>query len=88
MQNEWQPIEKAPSDKPVLIIGGLLYTDLARDPKPVVSATKAFLEPEGYWSEDEDKYIPRWRVCDTCYYAVWVQDPTHFMELPEPSEVL
>lgn len=72
----WLPIEQAPKDRPILVVGGERKTEL-----------------DSVWDCDEPTkvvfdYETRWKVRDTCYYAVWVVRPTHFCELPTPPKNL
>ena len=68
----WQPIETAPTDvSPVWLWGGTIETELGDE------------TDNTYGAKAEMTRWGRWDVCDTCGYAVWVCNPTHWMELPQ-----
>ncbi len=68
----WQPIETAPKKGPYLVYGGRMNSDLNfSGPDDEVSGVVK-VEGSGF------------SVSDTCYYSVWVENPTHWMPLPAP----
>ena len=83
---EWLPIEQAPKDRPILVIGGKIQSELG-DPKDYSSPVKVRFDDDSYWSADTCRYESRWNVEHTCHYGVWVAGPTHFCELPPLPEV-
>lgn len=76
----WEPIETAPIWTPtkpapnILVIGGVMESELGGK-EPVNEAVKV-----SRYSEDG------FSVVDTCYYSVYVTNPTHWMPLPEPPK--
>lgn len=71
MAKDWKPISACPRDRPVLVCGGTIESELYAA-EPVTSAVKV-------WQERPGKYD----VVDTCGYAVWVNNPTYWCDLPE-----
>jgi hypothetical protein len=79
-ETQWQPIETAPKDRPILVSGGKVNNELG-------GCWKNDGWVKVYWdNEDWQEPEKRWQVCDTCYYGVWVENPTHWMPLPEPPK--
>lgn len=83
---KWLPIEQAPKDRPILVVGGTMESELDWT-CDCVEPTKVCFTPDGYRNPVTDKRDGSWNVQDTCYYCVWVLNPTHFCELPTPPEV-
>ena len=71
MAKDWKHISTAPRDRPFLVCGGTWEGEI-NSPEPVTSATKVIQERPG-----------KFDVCDTDAYASWVNDPTHWCDLPE-----
>lgn len=84
MKADWKKIEEAPVGEPVMICGGSIIDETVGTETKLTIPVIAILEKERYWCPESQDYIPRWSVCDCLYYVVWVKNPTHFMELPEP----
>ncbi len=71
MAKNWKHISTAPRAVPFLVCGGEIESELY-SPEPVMSAVMVSQERPGTFD-----------VVDTCGYAVWVNNPTHWCELPE-----
>lgn len=72
----WLPIEQAPKDRPILVIGGTLC--FGPDEKwPCKEPVKVIL----------DDTCDQWVLTEMVYHLRWVENPTHFCELPTPPEV-
>jgi len=75
MAKKWKDISTCPEDKSVLVCGGILQSELwsgglAAHPEPI----------------KVQKSGSRFDVQDTCYYSVWVENPTHWCDLPVVAE--
>jgi hypothetical protein len=69
---EWQPIETAPLNTPILVTGGFMEDELTDEPWEYgVALVDAFGGK-------------RFSAIHVCYYSVWVNSPTHWMPLPQP----
>lgn len=71
--NQWQPIDTAPKNKNILIIGGKIKTQLDEEwdcNYPVIA------------SGSKGHFL----VAHGCYYDTWVYNPTHWMPLPQPPK--
>jgi hypothetical protein len=71
---EWQPIETAPKDCPILIYGtwdSELSCELPKEDPDIFMAEYC----EGAWS-----------IIGGAYYSTFVYRPTHWMPLPEPPK--
>jgi hypothetical protein len=68
---EWQPIETAPLRKPILVAGGEPWGEVDH-PTGVGVAVVEQTNP-GYYT-----------LIGTSYYSAGVNDPTHWMPLPDP----
>lgn len=78
-------MDDAPTDgTEILVIGGNICTDLGGNQK-CVSATKVSYNPDPVWADEDAS--GRWVVKDTCYYQVWVENPTRWQPLPKQAEV-
>jgi len=69
---KWKPIETAPKDKPILVIGGEVSPDVGGDYPLTIPMV---VDWQGYWS-----------LVHSCYYSVDTYNPTHWCELPELQE--
>lgn len=71
---EWRSIETAPTDgTDFLVTGGTLETELAGS--------------DDYETAIVYRIGSQFHVPHTCYYAVWVNNPTHWMPLPKAPVV-
>lgn len=71
----WRDIESAPKDDRFLVFGGVSNSDLGGGDPVLVTKVERY----------QDDYRPeRFNVCDTCYYSVWIEKPTHWQPLPSP----
>lgn len=69
----WQPIETAPKEGLFIVTGGAISDDLYRDD---ASYHMVIVKAQ------DEGHVSYYEVNDTCYYSVWVEDPTHWMPLP------
>jgi hypothetical protein len=74
MTMDWQPIETAPEKGAFLVWGGTEGGELGGE-----AAVREAMKVEA-----AIKGRARFDVANTCYYAVWVDNPTHWMPLPDP----
>ena len=72
---EWHPIETAPLDTPILVIGGTTTYEIGKA-HPCISPTKASRSIGTYF-----------KIADAKGYESWVESPTHWMPLPKPPGV-
>lgn len=87
----WLPIETCPVDEtsPVLIAGGPLQTDVCTfnwDGYPPIAARRVEKERwHMFLSEPEMSGVRHLFEAEiSCYYSIWIVNPTHWMPLPEP----
>lgn len=73
----WLPIEQAPKDRPILVIGGTYKN--CKDPDCQCGEAVKVL-----WDDD----CEMWVLTEAVYYLRWVENPTHFCELPTPPKNL
>lgn len=75
MAKDWKHISTAPhSSKPFLVCGGEIESELYAA-EPLTSAAKVTQERIG-----------KFDVVDTCGYAVWINNPEFWCDLPEPVQ--
>ena len=65
----WQPISTAPPAGEFLVRGGTYESKLS-EPRPLVGVAHVLRCGDDY------------DVCNTCYYGVWVSNPTEWHPLP------
>ena len=81
---DWQPIETAPKDKPIQVIGGHYVTEgqgrrgCPKDPL-VLPLTVKFSNSSGYEGCE-------WEHAIRHYYSIGVRKPTHWMPVPAPPD--
>jgi hypothetical protein len=83
---EWLPIEQAPKDREILVCGGVWHCE--RGGKREVSGPikVSFDDGSAYDYKALIPWVGQWIVSDSSGDA-WVENPTHFCELPTPPEV-
>lgn len=77
----WQPIETAPKEGIFLVTGGTMNDELYSNGNPYHVAlvnTESNSIVESYTEKQETYY----EVINTCYYSVWISNPTHWSPIP------
>lgn len=72
----WLPIEIAPGNRKVIVIGGEVEPEIGGD----------YPNTDGVVAIQEDGAGRGWRVCNTVYYSAMVRNPTHWMPIPGFSQ--
>jgi hypothetical protein len=69
----WQPIESAPKDRPILLIGGYVYPEIGDKYNLDTPLTAE-------WQYN------KWWAIHTSAYSVIAHNPTHWCEIELPKE--
>ena len=81
MSSEWQPIETAPHDKPILGYGIWQGEIHGIDDRPAIYI---LIKPSNYRTDHDDRE-GWWSVAGGDAYASWCL-PTHWVPLPDPPK--
>lgn len=78
---KWNPIDTSPSEGQFLVTGGSFKTVMDFDvgEKYEVALVHAGDKPP---YRDEDDPL-EYHLVHICYYQMWIENPTHWMPLPE-----